>query len=109
MTSSIVLSTNDELNNINTANYVELHWIKAHANYTGNEKADELAKKGTELTQISTDTPTISNQCLREELREHVVEFWNKDWQTNQPCRQTKHFFPDVNHQRWITDARKQQ
>ena len=51
--SKTVLKTLESLNNLGTKNQVILQWIPAHSGYAGNEQADELAKKGTKLTQIA--------------------------------------------------------
>jgi len=66
--------------------------------WPGNEKADELAKLGTEdVENPSTEIPLISNNIARNLLRKRIEEYWNEGWINLPTCRQTKHFFPEVN------------
>ena len=63
----------DELHKLGTDNNVILRWIPAHKGYLGNEKADELAKKGSgdiEAQSITLPVPrTVWKNALR--LRSH--------------------------------------
>ena len=78
-------------------NDITLRWIKAHADHVGNEKADELAKKGAnEIDRTPSDIPCPSATAIRKELRKKVVKQWQHEWDNNHPCRQTKHFFPKI-------------
>ena len=58
--------------------HLRLHWIKAHAGNRGNERADELAKNGTNLTEqepIKTSPTQIKSQ-----YRETALKEWQKEW-----------------------------
>ena len=46
--SKTTLNAQIELHKLGRDNHVSLRWIPAHKGYSGNEKADELAKKGSE-------------------------------------------------------------
>ena len=88
---------------------VTLRWIKAHVGHSGNEKADELAKLGADtIDRRPDDLPEFSNKAIRKALRERVVEFWDQMWINNDPhlcdypCRQTKHFFPEIARKRSV-------
>ena len=95
VTSNVVHLTMYQLNNIGENNTILVNWIKAHVGHTGNEKADELAKAGAADTENHvTDIPNVSTAIIRQRLTDCIRKQWTIDWQTNQPCRQTKHFFP---------------
>lgn len=50
---------NNNLNNLAQQNKIEIHWIPAHKQYEGNERADTLAKKGAQkLTEEETYSKT---------------------------------------------------
>lgn len=89
-------NTKDALNKCSLMNFVTLRWCKAHVGHPGNERADELAKEGSQKDIISFGTPEVSGKCLRKEIKILVELYWDKDWEENQPCRQTKLFFPQT-------------
>ena len=83
------------LDELSASNRVTLTWVKAHVGYPGNEKADSLAKLGAADTNNHVnDIPNVSVAVIRERLQACMTEQWKNDWIVNQPCRQTKHFFP---------------
>ena len=41
--------------------------------------------------------PLTTKNQLRTELRQKVELYWDRYWNENNPCRQTKHFFPHIN------------
>ena len=67
-----------------SAQEVVLQWIPGHCNIFGNEVADELAKKGSELEQIHQDlnlneTKTIINATIDERWKETHPQYDKKD------------------------------
>ena len=58
----------------NKMKYVTVVWIKAHVGHIGNERADELAKRGT------TETLSIPNLVPDCELRRHISERYRQEW-----------------------------
>jgi ribonuclease HI len=82
------------LNTLGEHTTVELHWIKAHADYKGNELADELAKEGT-LLPDSIGAATSRN-AKKTEIKQATMKNWNERWNNLDTCRQTKIFFPHV-------------
>jgi len=50
--SKAVLGCHDVLNTLGKSNRVTLMWIPGHSDFTGNAKADELAKLGLEAAYI---------------------------------------------------------
>ena len=95
--SNLVHLTMYHLDELSTTNKVILTWIKAHVGYAGNEKADALAKLGAaDTSNHAQDIPNVSVAVIRERLHECMTIQWKHDWISNQPCRQTKHFFPSL-------------
>ena len=67
-----------------SAQEVVLQWIPGHCNIFGNEVADELAKKGSELEQIHQDlnlneTRTIINATIDKRWKETHPQYDKKD------------------------------
>ena len=67
-----------------SAQEVVLQWIPGHCNIFGNEVADELAKKGSELEQIHQDlnlneTKTIINATIDKRWKETHPQYDKKD------------------------------
>ena len=77
---------------------VEIKWIKAPIGYPGNEYADELAKKGTELRLYGPEPivplpkPVVQNQ-----IRQEMIGKWATRWTNRTDARQTAIFFPEIN------------
>ena len=44
--------------------------------------------------------PSAPSSIVRTKLRQQTRKLWNKMWQNNHPCRQTKHFFPTIDKRR---------
>ena len=78
---------------------ISLVWIKAHAGHPGNERADCLAKNGTESDTVASWVKCpINSYKARSGIM--MVEEWNKEWRGCGIARMSKQFFPDVNIQR---------
>ena len=79
-------------------NFIEIRWIKAHVGHTGNEKADELAKKGAQnITEIESDTPRPPKSVMQKKIKNSFLTSWNESWIARADCRQTKIWFPRIN------------
>ena len=73
---------------------IAITWIKGHADYTGNELADCLAKTGTKQDVYS--KPPIPLSFVTQKIHEIFLARWQERWQHSNACRQTKAFFPRV-------------
>ena len=74
---------------------LEINWIKAHNNYKGNERADELARQAVQLDDIYTGlNPPAST--LKRNLWNAIYNLWDKEWKADSTCRMTKLFFPYI-------------
>ena len=97
VTSKIVQDTLNTFGRIDPSITVHLRWVKAHVGHHGNELADQLANDGSaDLEHVRGDGPIIPFAGLRNQLNEAIVMVWMVEWLNEQPCRQTKHFFPTV-------------
>jgi len=98
VTSKLVKSTIETLNESGNKNFVSLRWVKAHVGHPGNEKADELAKKGaSDRSLLSGDLPAVSINFVKNHLRSKFEEHWSEIWHKRIDCRQTKQWLPAVN------------
>ncbi len=75
-----------------------LSWVKAHVGISGNETADILAKKA---TQLSTQNPNPNLPIAPIHVQNAITKFSNANWDTywngRADCRQTKLWFPTPN------------
>ena len=73
---------------------LELQWIKAHAGYPGNERANKLAKdaanKPMPLEQI-----LPSWNAFKVQLNEKMYGKWTQRWQQDPAYRMTKKLYPN--------------
>ena len=90
------------LNRLGLTRQVVLHWIKAHVGHAGNERADLLAKQGTEGGD-RTDLP-IPVSHFKATVKTAVYEKWDARWKNSGSCRQTKLFFPSVRNEKRSED-----
>jgi hypothetical protein len=59
--------------------HTHILWVSGHVEVEGNEKADQLAKKGTEHKRKERDTHT-SITYIKRRKREMAMEIWRKRW-----------------------------
>ncbi len=76
---------------------IGIEWVKGHADNTGNELADMLAKKASNLTP-STCEPCIPvpPSYIKLGIKQLGISEWQSAWNAEQTCRQTKLFIPKV-------------
>ena len=66
--------------------------------FPGNEYADELAKKGTEMKLIGPKPIIPISKCVvNNDIEEYVTREWKERWQNRKDARQTAIFFPKIN------------
>ena len=56
-----------------------IHWVPGHVNVKGNERADQLAKEGTQKQRQERDS-RVSITYLRRKMREETMETWKRRW-----------------------------
>ena len=77
---------------------IALRWIKGHADFTGNELADHLARLGAclDTASVEPELPVPTTEVKRG-IKDHYQAEWQKLWDSEVSCRQTKIFVPKVN------------
>jgi ribonuclease HI len=99
VTSRMVMSCIEALNKASVKNVLSIKWIKAHAGHLGNERADVLAKEGTNAgTMVAVDGPARPGTYLKSRLKARFEELWKGVWNRRTDCRQTK---------QWLTTPSK--
>ena len=96
-TSKVVMACKGVLRTAKENHRIGIEWIKGHADHTGNELADMLAKKAS-LTKVDTVGPQIPVPLagIKRKLKEYFVKEWQKRWSAEMLCRTSKRFFPCV-------------
>ena len=94
--SNQIKNTVYKLNHLAQYNTVNLNWVKAHVGTFGNEVADKLAKRGTEMTHISHPDLPLSPEILKSRIYKAMEEQWIRAWAKHpiHKYRQTKFWFP---------------
>ena len=87
---------------------IRIRWVKGHANNSGNELADALAKEGARMvcSGCYPQVP-ISKTESNNLIREYVKDTWLKRWNKEKACRQTRLFIPVPNNKiaRYLLDC----
>lgn len=92
--SKVVKSCILELNKLSQRKSVEIKWVKAHFDHTGNELADALAKNGTTMQMEEQIPPPLKVATRKLEMA--TFKAWNQRWIQSHDCRQTKQWFPTL-------------
>ena len=94
VSSRLVLQTMHAVNEIVAGSKIFV-WTKAHVGTPGNERADQLAKEATLLTNEVAIPPPAST--LKNTLDDAAHKLWNKQWENYNEARQSKIFHPSFN------------
>ena len=71
---------------------LEIHWVKGHANVTGNEFVDYLAKNGAQNKEATVRKVPLAMSTFKRNIKDAVYKAWNKSWKNEPTCRITKRF-----------------
>ena len=84
----------DALNALGKNNKIHLRWVKAHVGIPGNEIADFLAKRGSQICDGPSNELLTPNAKQSNEINDYFVNKWAKAWKSYDQARQTKIWFP---------------
>jgi len=98
ISSRLVLDILEKLERAQASHKVVISWIKGHADHTGNEFADALAKSG--CTSLIVKEVPISVATLKARVHALFLEVWQKRWSTEPSCVNTRLFLPEVSEKR---------
>jgi len=97
ITDDLIMEAVNALNKLSVKNSVELYWIPAHTGYSGNERADELAKKAAEGTPISVEPfLPLSRKSVRSAIGIWARKQHESEWARRKDCRMTKQILPSI-------------
>ena len=107
-TSIVVLSCKKMLKTAQENLRIALRWIKGHADFTGNELADHLARLGScmKVQTVAPEVP-VPASTVKQEIKDHFRAEWQRRWNDDDSCRQTKSFIPYVNRKKTKKLVRK--
>ena len=95
--SSTIKNLKQALNKIGKHTHTTIQWIKAHVGHAGNERADELAKQGTEIVPCGPEpNVALSKSYLNSLIHKHVMGLWEDRWSHKKDARQTSIFFEKI-------------
>ena len=84
------------LNHLSLHTDVEMKWVKAHANYSGNEFADFKAKTGTTNRAFKYECSTPISWA-KQLIKQGSYKEWTHKWYYSKTGRQTRIWFPSLN------------
>ena len=95
--SKLVWECKRTMHRVQTKHNIALKWIKGHADFTGNELADYLARQGSsmECHSVYPDIP-VPIQEIKQSIAKHVELEWQKQYSGLGNVQKTKVFFPNV-------------
>ena len=95
--SKIVLGCKKVLRQAKENHRIALEWIKGHADFTGNELADLLAREGSSMKcdSVYPEVP-VPRSMIKYKINQYFVAEWQVRYTASPGCQQTKIFFPKV-------------
>jgi ribonuclease HI len=77
--------------------WINIGWVRGHADNTGNELADYLAKEGNKLPvqSVGPELP-VPYATMKQRVNNLITAQWQRRWSSSEDCRATKYFCPKV-------------
>ena len=90
------------INKLSEKNNVTLTWIPGHSNHKGNEIADRLAKRGTNLkAEGPLSILPIAEATIKDEIKQWSNKVQQIVWRRRTDCRQSKMAMPKIGNHIW--------
>ena len=95
--SGLILDCHRSLEKLCENNSITLQWIKGHSDSRGNDAADELARRGSEVTVYGPEPIVpLPYSRLRGMIRQRTKELHRANWGEHSHCRQAKEALPEI-------------
>ena len=96
-TSKVVQACKEVLCTAKENHRIAIRWVKGHADCTGNELADYLARQasGMSCDSVSPELP-VPVATIAQRLKAHFLAEWQKRWNGETRYRTTRKFYPKV-------------
>jgi len=75
---------------------LQLKWVRGHADDTGNELADALAKAASERTADTTNPVALPYTHAKQCIKQIYISQWQSRWETMETCKHTRAMLPKV-------------
>ncbi|XP_059059520.1 uncharacterized protein LOC131852803 [Achroia grisella] len=75
---------------------INIYWIKAHAGWEGNERADHLAKEAALKSKRRSDYDWCPVSFAKRLIRDRTIAEWDRRYQSGETASVTKLFFPSA-------------
>jgi ribonuclease HI len=85
----------NQLGNITRS--LTIRWVKAHVGHPGNEKADELAKAGSRLSDVTYHNIPYSMNAIKGMICTFISNRWKLEWQKYPLAQHSKNFYSEPN------------
>ncbi|XP_045452992.1 uncharacterized protein LOC123662152 [Melitaea cinxia] len=96
-TSGIIYECHNTLMQVGENNDITLQWIKGHNNTRGNDRADELARRGSSMSAIGAEPIMPLPSCwLKGQIRQRMKRKHITLWSEIEDCRQAKLALPEI-------------
>ena len=97
-TSGVALRCFEVLETLSRDNFVTLTWVPGHSGVPGNEKADELARNGSNSKFVGPE-PAVARYAglVKSLVKNETKRLHQERWETLPSCRQAKEFLVGCN------------
>lgn len=94
----LTIECHKKLEEVSRSNKITLQWIKGHSGSRGNDEADGLARRGSEMDPAGPEPiiPIPFNQ-VRSWIRNKTANLHQQYWASIRDCRQSREAFPVLN------------